>query len=142
MNTPILVGMHHRMLTLGKFNVGPALVQLDFLHMPNPHRLGWGCGKLNPIQQRQEYRRKLLFVSMRRRHNCLPELSGRPSRVRGAVVVACVWTPEDREDTQIKARDARDSVDEQSCAPRTRVHPSLPLYLAPLGLAARCIFWG
>jgi hypothetical protein len=41
-----------------------------------------------------------------------------------------------------QGQDARDSVDEQSCAPRTRVRPSLPLYLAPLGLAARCIFWG
>jgi hypothetical protein len=31
-------------------------------------------------------------------------------------------------------------VDEQSRVPRTRVRPSLPLYLAPLGLAAGCVF--
>jgi hypothetical protein len=39
-----------------------------------------------------------------------------------------------------QGRDARDDVDEQSRVPRTRVRPSLPLYLAPLGLAAGCVF--
>jgi hypothetical protein len=41
-----------------------------------------------------------------------------------------------------QGRDAWDGVDEQSRVPRTRVCPSLPLYLAPLGLAARGVcFW-
>jgi hypothetical protein len=90
--------------TLRKFNVGPTLVQLGYLHMPNSHKLGRGCGKLIPIQQRQEYRRKLLFVPVRRRHNCLPELSGRPGRVHGAVAVACAWILESKEDIQIKGK--------------------------------------
>jgi hypothetical protein len=32
----------------------------------------------------------------------LPEISGRPGRVRGAAVAACAWTPESSEDAQIK----------------------------------------
>jgi hypothetical protein len=35
-----------------------------------------------------------------------------------------------------QGRDARDGVEGQSRVPRTRVRPSLPLYLAPLGLSA------
>jgi hypothetical protein len=57
--------------------------------------------RIIPIQQRQEYRRKLLPVPRRRWHNCLPEISRRPGRVRGAVVAACAWTPESSEDARL-----------------------------------------
>jgi hypothetical protein len=92
----------HGCWTLRKFNVGLALVELGFLHMPSPHKLGWGCSKFISIQQRQEYRSKLLLVPGRRQHDCLPNLSGRPGWVRGAVITACASTPESSEHAQIK----------------------------------------
>jgi hypothetical protein len=39
-----------------------------------------------------------------------------------------------------QGRDAHDDMEGQSRVPRTRVRPSLPLYLAPLGLSARGVF--
>jgi hypothetical protein len=36
-----------------------------------------------------------------------------------------------------QGRDERDGEEVQSCVPRTRVRPPLPLYLAPLGRSAK-----